>query len=474
MAITALAYPSKAFFVEMLTRDISLADCILDLLDNCIDGVQRHRREEHKPASATPYTGYEAAITVSPSAFRIEDNCGGIPRAVAEKYAFRMGRPDDMPSEHLATVGRYGIGMKRSMFKMGRSAQMTTFHEGKGYVVTISPKWMRDDKDWELPIKDLLKAEVPPSLRSKGGTVVEVESLRAEVAQEFDRQASRFLVDLASTIATHYSYIIHKGFQVKLNGKTLTPRPVNLLVGHGKKDLIEPFVYRTESDGVKIDLAVGLYRNIPDEEEVNAELEGKPPSSRDTCGWTIICNDRVVLYNDRSRATGWGDASVPAYHPQFNAISGVVRFRSDDVTKLPLTTTKRGLEQGSELYLAVKDVMREGLKIFTTFTNKWKPDPDGRKALLERATATEPFHAVTGLLKKGGTDVRSGLKGRKYVPALPLPQKSGVHSSLRTIRYSKPPEEIEAVADLLFGDVTADPSVVGEACFDRLLKRATQ
>ena len=33
----AKAYPRKHFFFEMFTRDISLEDCILDLIDNSID-----------------------------------------------------------------------------------------------------------------------------------------------------------------------------------------------------------------------------------------------------------------------------------------------------------------------------------------------------------------------------------------------------------------------------------------------------
>ena len=33
--------PSKKFFVSMLTRDIDLADAILDLIDNCLDGAMR-------------------------------------------------------------------------------------------------------------------------------------------------------------------------------------------------------------------------------------------------------------------------------------------------------------------------------------------------------------------------------------------------------------------------------------------------
>ncbi|MBF0956152.1 MAG: hypothetical protein HXK15_07140, partial [Actinomyces sp.] len=37
----AQASPTKQFFVSMLTRDIGLADAILDLLDNCLDGAMR-------------------------------------------------------------------------------------------------------------------------------------------------------------------------------------------------------------------------------------------------------------------------------------------------------------------------------------------------------------------------------------------------------------------------------------------------
>ena len=41
MGDKAAAVPTKQFFVSMLTRDISLADAILDLIDNCLDGALR-------------------------------------------------------------------------------------------------------------------------------------------------------------------------------------------------------------------------------------------------------------------------------------------------------------------------------------------------------------------------------------------------------------------------------------------------
>lgn len=35
------AGPTKEFFVSMITRDIQLADAIVELIDNSIDGIKR-------------------------------------------------------------------------------------------------------------------------------------------------------------------------------------------------------------------------------------------------------------------------------------------------------------------------------------------------------------------------------------------------------------------------------------------------
>ena len=88
---TARASPTKDFFVRMLTRDIELGDAMLDLLDNCLDGILRTASVER--SDQRPYEGFKATLSLSPEGFVIEDNCGGIPITVAQKYAFAMGRP---------------------------------------------------------------------------------------------------------------------------------------------------------------------------------------------------------------------------------------------------------------------------------------------------------------------------------------------------------------------------------------------
>ena len=87
---SAIALPTKQFFVSMLTRDISLADAILDLVDNCLDGARRFTE-----TNSVDYSQHWVRITLNSNVFAIEDNCGGIPRDIAKNYAFKMGRESD-------------------------------------------------------------------------------------------------------------------------------------------------------------------------------------------------------------------------------------------------------------------------------------------------------------------------------------------------------------------------------------------
>lgn len=102
------ASPTKTFFVRMLTRDITLDDCILDLVDNSIDGAWESSGE--KPSALIvdeALADYSIEITVDSERFKISDNCGGITLEEAVNYAFTFGRkPTERQAEY--SVGVYG------------------------------------------------------------------------------------------------------------------------------------------------------------------------------------------------------------------------------------------------------------------------------------------------------------------------------------------------------------------------------
>lgn len=464
---TIFAQPAKRFFVEMLTRDIELADAILDLLDNCLDGaVRANSLKRGKLNALRPYEGYWAKITLDADHFRIEDNCGGIPLDLARNYAFRFGRQDADRDKHLPTVGVYGIGMKRALFKLGTDCKVLSNHSEGAFGVHIDEEWINGDDQWVLQMDRT--AKVP----NDRGVSIEVRDLHPHIQWQFDPKKGNFAEQIRSKVRDHYSYILKKGFLVSVNDVPVDPVTIQTLIAKTtdfkNESAIAPYLYQTEHDGVKVQLVMGMYERFPSESDLDEYADGK--RSKHTAGWTVVCNDRVVVSNDTTHVTGWGEAGVPAYHSQFVMLSGIVEFNSNDASKLPVTTTKRGVDLSSPLYADVKDVMRDALKHFTSFTNRWKTQTEERDSIQTTTKTIDIRSAAASIPSEKWQQVRKGLKGQRFVPVLPVPQQEKTHAR---ITFSKSKVDIKTVENYLF-DPGADPkpTEVGEAAFDWVLEKA--
>lgn len=451
--LTADFQPSKRFFVSMLTRDIELNDAILDLLDNCVDGALR---TSNAKKADKPYSGFKADLVITQDSFTISDNCGGIAKSDRD-YAFRMGRPHREDEENEGTVGVYGIGMKRAIFKMGSRCNINSNHPDGAFAVDITPEWISSDA-WKIPI-----TEHAFSSGVTGGTKIKITDLHANIAQKFSE--SSYLTDLYEQIKHSLSFIIQKGFVITLNGTSIEANPIKLMSDNND---IEPFIYRADIDGVKVDLAVGFYKSLEEEEE-----DATAKRSSENAGWTIICNDRVVLYCDKTHLTGWGLEPVPRFHTQFIAISGVVRFTCKDPEKLPITTTKRGVDLSSVLYNDVRNKMIEGMLIFIRFTNQWKGEnlEQGKKILSKaQSINAQEFLGKDKETYKNGKGSWSHPNRNpnelKFIPKLPTPT---ITKSKVRIVFTREITEVKTLAEHFFGDEDYSPSEVGNKCFETVL-----
>ncbi len=460
------ASPTKSFFVSMLTRDIDLQDAILDLLDNCVDGIVRSKKGNL--SGEKPYEKFWAKITANSDQFVIEDNCGGIPRKLAEEVAFRMGRVPLPKPEKLETVGIYGIGMKRAIFKLGKRAVVRSEHDGKAFQVAVTPEWLKDESNWQLTSE-----EVKPS--GTTGTTITVTELYDPIRRDFTKTDSPFLEDLYGMIAENYSVIIGKGFNVELNGNPVKRVEFNLLVsksnrGQDKKHAINPYVYKGKIRDVEFEVVVGFYRPPLTEEDIEAENEA-PRADLSQAGWSVICNDRLVLRSDKTATTGWGTGGVPRFHNQFSSIAGVVNLHSTDPAQLPLKTTKRGIETSSDVYFRLLDSMREGTKQFTDYTNKWKGKADEVKDQFTDAqllpAAQIPKAVTAGLKPVHKSKLPPDVVADIFKPSLPQPEKT--ESDKVKITFTRSVTEVRAVAKSLLDDEEAKPPQVGDACFQAAL-----
>lgn len=448
--------PEKDFFVNMLTRDIELQDAVLDLLDNCVDGVLRVR--DTKLAKADSLVGFWAKITLDESKFTIEDNCGGIPWDIASEYAFKMGKSADYDKRPAGTIGLVGIGMKRAIFKMGRECYVHSNTKENSFMVEILSNWFSQD-GWDFPAR----REKPQS--DSYGTIIEISNLTPSTKLAFSKN-SDFRTKFNTLVGQSYAYLIEKGFSVFINGEPVVAKLQKLhFASSALGDVIRPYVFEASLDGVDVFFAIGYRSPLSTEEE--REIDAAGTFTRNEAGWTVVCNDRVVLSNDTTTTTGWGFGGVPSFHNQFSSIAGVVEFKCHDTGKLPLTTTKRGIDAGKEIFVLVRQKMQEATKWFTSNTNRWK----GHEADLKKRFTAAPAVSLPEVKKNRANMTLRAVPGAKfsqkqYKPQ--LPEKAKLLNESR-ISFVKSKTEIAKVSEYLF-DEQRSPAEVGSLCFDRILK----
>lgn len=445
----------------MLTRDISLADAILDLLDNCLDGALRLSGGQE-----VDYALHFVKIKLSADHFSIEDNCGGIPRDVAKSYAFKMGRePDDERDSDTETIGMYGVGMKRAIFKMGREALVRTRYEEDTFEVPITSAWL-DAKNWDpLPINEPTEAS---EKLAEPGTTIQVFELYEGVSRHFANEA--FENEVRTAIAEHFTVFLQRGLKVELNGKPVAPVYVEVLVSQ-REDGPAPFVFQKTIDGVLVSITVGLNtgRSLGDEDDEDPSFMRDRSST--TAGWTVLCNDRAVIVGDKSRLTGWGDG-IPLYHPQFSIITGIIEFRSKHADQLPVTTTKRALDTSSNVWLESLVKMKEGMRIWISYTNQWKNHPrSDQSSDWEDARPLSLNSAIAAVASRNTAKKTEALIEFNPQKAKVLPEPGDKTPSSRRIVFSRPIEEVRLVSKMLFDTDDEKPGIVGERCFQIVLTK---
>lgn len=434
--------PSKAFFVEMITRDLTVEDSILDLIDNAIDEAVTRQRVDvmtvlpGNESRGASFVGATVTLAIGDADFAIRDTCGGISIRDAEESVFRFGNPGNRPLTGGLSV--YGIGMKRSFFKLGKRIRIASRTESERFSVAIDvDAWTkRGDDDWDFAFTD---AEQISGAPENTGTEIRIAELTPDTGRRL--AAPGFTKDLLKRIESTYGLFLMAGLTIEVNGRKAVSRlPAEVLSG----DQINSAPKHLVVDGVDVHIIVGV----------------SPLKDRQRHGWYVFCNGRMVLNADKTEVTGWG-RNLPQWHTKFGHFVGYLYFRSSDVTRLPWRTTKQGVLTELAVYQKALAEMQVQMRPVLSFLTKLYPGEAKPEDVPERRVMEETK----------GVSITRLSQARLGFTVTPRKKTKDPGARLINIQYKKRRGDLEQIQQCVKALRGESAKRVGEYAFEYLMKQ---
>lgn len=418
------ASPVKEFFIDIITRDIELIDTIPEFVDNSIDGATRS-------ADGDRLDDFYVDIMVSTDRLIIEDNCGGIERDLAEEYAFRFGRPEDLVQDDLnSVIGTFGVGMKRALFKLGKHFIIESKTENDHFILDIEVnEWVESD-DWNFEL-EMISEEDERSELSSTGTYILIDDLLPEVSDTFGQEL--FATRLKKQLGVKNGEKIKDGLDITVNRESAGYAAIEIFQSSELEPAYKSYSFDQEEDEVTVELKAGLGERSPDD-----------------AGWYIFCNGRLVLEADTNDTTGWGSDSIPQYHNDYSRFRGIVNFKCDNPATLPWNTTKTDVDPDAPVFRNAKQEMEQMMNpIIDSLREIANEKSEKGESSVEKKVADSE--------KIDASEVSSDEEQRFTSPNPDQPENE--EPSEVYIQYSRKEEEVDKVKEALGVNTNKDVGI---------------
>ena len=278
------------------------------------------------------------------------------------------------------------------------------------------------------------------------GTHIQIRELHESVSAEFSDPS---FVDntMAHIIARDYTRFIENGFKIFINDTEVRGAEYNV----GFSDEFQPYRHSYEDGSVKVEILAGMSAPPPDSNDPEERERPNSPSY----GWFVFCNDRVILAEDTTNRTVWGDEGFPHWHTQYNGFMGIVLFHASDPNLLPWTTTKRDIDEGSPLYRRAIKEMKKATYPWIDYTNRRKDNLKEAKTK-EQDTKSQSVFSISANSRFRTPNVQD-------TPRI----------KMANINYQKPVSEVKKAAAAL-GNSNMPYRSVGEKTFRYFLDNETE
>ena len=125
------------------------------------------------------------------------------------------------------SIGQFGVGMKRALFKIGNYFRIESMTNSSRFVVEQDVSlWANDTEKWDFHFTELDENyKLPYDIES--GTSIIVTQLHEFVSEEF--QVENFKTRLTTELESAHRFSLNKGIAITLNGIPLKFRPAEVL-----------------------------------------------------------------------------------------------------------------------------------------------------------------------------------------------------------------------------------------------------
>lgn len=456
------ASPVKRFFIDILTRDVSLVAAIMDLVDNSIDSARSLR-------SQGDLSGIKVAIVATPTEFSIEDNCAGIGVENAKSYVFRMGRPDGVDGTP-GSIGQFGVGMKRSLFKLGTSIIVESTTATDGFTIELPvDEWMTQEA-WTFPM-----TVHDHSPTDKTGTTIIVDVLQRSVQEAFADEV--FMQSLRDELRSRHRLAVGNGLTLILNDEVMPPADSTVAVSDVIAPALRSFTLEVDGQPLTVRIVAGVAATASTGIDEDGEPESQSRAAADA-GWMVFGNGRLLLANDKSALTGWGSGrkNMPQYHNQFARFRGFVYLESEDPGAIPWNTSKTNVDPDSAVWRAVRAAMIESGRDVINLLNQAKAErqvasPSDATPTLDALRAAHSVDAPTAFTT---VEVRYSMmmaELREDVAVAASFPAANPHLAAATWKKIQYTVESEAFYDLVAAVGTDNAAEIGRQSFDEFHAR---
>lgn len=431
--------PTKRFFIDILTRDISLVAAILDLVDNSVDSAKDMRPEGG-------LAGFRVDIVATAAEFSIEDNCAGIGVDKARDYVFRIGRPQGVEASP-GSIGQFGVGMKRALFKLGSAFAVESTTGTDSFTVDVDARTWDAETTWTIPMT------VHEEFGDDTGTTIIVNELHPQVQEAFTDPA--FMADLAEELRSRHRLAMGNGLKISLNGTPLKASDSMVATSELLRPAASSFVIRTPKSGelaIRIVVGVAPTGSSGVDEDAEPEEQSRPAAD---AGWLVFGNGRLLLANDKSRLTGWGTGRkmLPQYHNQYARFRGFVYMSATDAGAIPWNTMKTSVDPDSPIWHEVLKHMIASARGVIDLLNQAKAErrlatDDMATPTLDAIRAASPIDANTVFEVEYSMSMEDLRKGVSFAASFPAPNPE-LAAAWKKIQYTVLLESFEELASAL-------------------------